>query len=85
MRKIKKLEEAIRIYNDIVESEEKHGAMFYSGEIDEQQWTDTVYRVMNFPLYDLNWTEISMSDELKKEFWKWELNQRKKLPGIKLK
>ncbi len=84
MQKIKDLEEAISIYNDIVESEEKHGEQFYAGKIDEQTWVDTVYRVMNFPSYDVNWNEISMSKELIKEFQAWELNQRKKLPASKL-
>ncbi len=84
VRKIKNLEGAISIYNDIVESEEKHGEQFYAGEIDEQTWGDTVYRVMNSPSYDINWNEISMSKELIKEFQAWELNQRKKLPVSKL-
>jgi len=83
VKEIDNLKEAIDIYYEIVESEEKHGKLFYTGKIDEQAWVDTVYRVMDFPSYDVNWNEISMSSELKKEFWEWEFNRRKKLPASK--
>lgn len=82
-REITNIDEAIKIYSEIVEAENSHGKMFYDGEIDEQVWVDTVYRVLNFPSYDVSWNEISMSEELIKAFWEWEFNQRRKLPIVK--
>lgn len=84
MKEIKTLEEAIKTYKEIIKAEKEHGDLFYAGKIHEQEWNNTVYRVMCFPVYDVNWNEIYMSNEIQKEFSQWELQQRKKRPSIKL-
>ncbi|MCU5773014.1 hypothetical protein [Winslowiella arboricola] len=76
-REITDLNTAIEIYSAIVESEHEHGELFYEGKIDEQVWVNTVYRVMAFPSYDVNWSKINMSAELTKKLYEWEFNKRK--------
>lgn len=76
-REITDLNTAVEIYSAIVKSEYEHGELFYEGKIDEQVWVNTVYRVMTFPSYDVNWNKINMSAELTNKFYEWEFNKRK--------
>lgn len=53
MLEIKTLDDAINIYQAFVKAKKENGVLFYSGKISEQEWIDSVYRIMNFPSYDV--------------------------------
>lgn len=68
MREVKTLEEAVDIYNKIEAEEYKLDLQCQKGKGDNQEWINAVYRTMSFPSYDENWEEITMKDELLKQW-----------------
>jgi hypothetical protein len=68
MREVKTLKEAVGIYDKIEAKEYKLDIQCREGEGDNQEWINAVYRTMGFPSYDENWEEITMRDELLKEW-----------------